>query len=550
MNEWNRNLVEQFSALPRNRQIMLVATAVGSLSFFLWISIGMGGQEFSPLYRGLDTDQTALIADALREQKIDYRLENGGSTISVPVADVPEARIRIAAKGLPGGASSGFELFDRPAFGVTDFVHRVNFIRAVQGELTRSVEQLEPVERARVQVVIPEKSSVLASRKRKPSAAVVVRLVPGRELDRVQTRAIVHLVASSIESLKPADVTVVDSAGRLLAPVGDETSPGTLPAGGAPAHQARVEAELANRIETMLEPVVGLGGVVARVSADMNWTESKVTEERFDPDSQIARSESRVDEFEALPEADGGAPGVEANTPEGSTASTPRATETDSDDPGRGSTRTTETLNYEISKTVSQRMTAMGAIERLSVAVLVDSEPRGAGGPAEGQEGDPAPRWTPEDLKQFEELAREAVGYSEERGDRIVVSAAPFRTPDLQIESEGFALDPQTIGLLSQAGRFLVQLFALFLFVKFVAKPLVAFFTTAPETASAPDAPSLPASVAELEAAGLPGAARSALAGASASASLPMPGADPGRAMPDLRNEESVMTIRNWLNQE
>ena len=240
-------------------------------------------------------------------------------------------------------------------------MHRVNYTRAIQGELARSIEQLDPVDRARVQVVIPERKGVLRSSERKPSAAVVVRLEPGRELDRVQVRAVVHLVASSIESLDPADVTVVDGAGRLLAPQGEE-SPGTLPPGGAPGHQERVEAELARRVESILEPVVGMGGVVARVSADMDWTESKVTEERYDPNSQVARSETRTDEFESIG-ADGGAPGFAANTGEGGGL----------DGGPAGSTRVSETFNYEISKTVSQSLTAMGTIKRLSVAVLVDS---------------------------------------------------------------------------------------------------------------------------------------------------------------------------------
>lgn len=535
MGELNQNLLKQISELPRGRQLVLLATAVGSLSFFLWISLGMGSEEFSPLYRGLDTEEAARIVDALRAEKIEFTLDDGGSTVSVPVTQIPEARIRIAGKGLPGGSSSGFELFDRPAFGVTDFVHRVNFARAVQGELTRSIEQLEPVERARVQVVIPERSGMLSASQRKPSAAVVVRLAPGRELDRMQTQAIVHLVASSVESLTTADVTVVDGTGKLLAPLGDEVQAGTLPAGGAPAHQARVEAELAARIETMLEPVVGQGGVVARVSADMDFTESKITEERFDPDSQIARSETRTDEFEAAPNVEGGTPGVAANS-----ADTPAA---GGDEEPSGSTRSSETLNYEISKTVSQKLTAMGSIKRLSVAVLVDSERRGAPtGTEDGQEAADA-GWSPEALQQFEQLAREAVGYSEERGDRIVVSAAPFRTPDLLLggEPEGFMIDPQTLGLLFQGARLAAQLIALFLFIQFVVKPLIAALASGTQGSL----PNLPASVADLES-GMGGSGTPALAAPSPA---PLSVAERVHDEAASRNEDSIATIKNWLNQ-
>jgi len=537
MDEFIRNLIGQIRALPIQRQVVLFATTVGSLSFFLWISLGMGGEDYRPLYRGLDTEEAARIADALRAEKIEYRLDDGATTISVPSSQLPEARIRVAGKGLPGGSANGFELFDRPAFGVTDFVHRVNFLRAIQGELTRSIEQLEPVERARVQVVIPERGSVLAARKRKPSAAVIVRLVPGHELDRIQTKAIVHLVASSVESLAPADVTVIDGAGRLLAPLGDAVQPGTLPTGGAPAHQARVEAELATRIESILEPVVGMGGVVARVSADMDWTETDVTEERFDPDSQIARSESRSDEFEAQPNAEGGAPGIASNT-QGTVAAGGGGGE----EGQAGSTRVSETFNYEISKTVSHKKTAMGAIKRLSIAVLIDSDRTTDTGSADGAGEGGSSGWSPEMLAQFEQLAREAVGYSEKRGDQIVVSAAPFRTPNLEIE-DGFMLDPYMLGLFAQGLRIAAQLLALFLFARFVVKPIANALSDGARPV--PVAAGLPISVSDLEAS-LEGGGSPALAAAP---QTPMTLADQVSVEANARNDDSITTIRTWLNQ-
>jgi len=528
-----KNLIQQILGLSLQRQVVLVATTVGSLAFFFWISTGMGAQEFRPLYRGLNPEEAARIADALSAEKIEYRLEDGATTVSVPVGQVPEARIRVAGKGLPGGASNGFELFDRPAFGVTDFVHRVNFARAVQGELTRSIEQLDSVARARVQVVIPERTSVLSANKREPSAAVVVRLVPGHELDRSQTKAIVHLVASSIESLEPSAVTVVDGNGRLLAPLGDEVKEGSLPPGGAPAHQARVEAEFATRIEAMLEPVVGMGGVVARVSADMNWTESEVTEERFDPDSQIARSESRTDESESAGGAEGGAPGVAANVPGESGAGT--------EEQAIGSSRVSETFNYEISKTVSHKVTAMGTVERLSVAVLVDSDRGPSAGAAEGDTSDESAGWSPEALEQFEQLAREAVGYNKDRGDRIVVSAAPFRAPNVEILDEGFSLDPSLLGLISQSLRIAAQLIALLLFARFVVKPLIGVVA---EAEPAHRAQGMPAMVSELEA-GLPGGSPQM----AAATSMPLTLADKVSSEANDRTEDSVNTIRNWLQQ-
>jgi flagellar M-ring protein FliF len=527
MNEWMTNIWEQISALPPQRRMILALAAVGSLSFFYWLSQGLGSKDYRSLYRGLEEQEVARVVEALRAEKIDYRLEDAGTAVAVPAEQVHEARIRIAGRGLPGGSASGFELFDKPAFGVTDFVHRINYTRAVQGELARSIEQLDPIEGARVQVVIPERKGVLAANTRKPSAAVVVRLVPGRTLDSNQARAVVHLVASSIESLDPADVTIVDDAGRLLAPQG-ESSAGTLAPGGAPAHQQRVEAELARRIETILEPVVGMGGVVARVRAEMDWTESEVTEERYDPNSQVARSESRTDEFESSP-SEGGRPGVVANaTGEGGGL----------EEGAAGSKRTLETFNYEISKTVSHSVRAMGEVQRLSVAVLVDSGPSAAG--TADLENPEEPAWPPEALDRFEQLAMQAVGFSKERGDQIVVSSAPFRTPELQAE-EGFAIDPEWMIFGSQTLRILAQLLGLVLFARFVVKP---FLGVVSDTAQASRV-ALPAPVSALQA---------ELEGGSAGAPMPIPAApltlaeQVGREA-EARTDDSVTTIRNWLNQ-
>ena len=548
MGEWFRNLVEQIQVLPRQRQLLLAGAAVGSLAFFAYISLSVGTPSYKTLYRGLEVEEARRMVDALRAERIDYQLADGATTIRVPVDQIHEARIRVAGQGLGGG--NGFELFDRPAFGVTDFVHRVNYSRAVQGELARSIEQLEPVERARVQVVIPERGNVLAASRRKASASVVVRLVPGRELVHEQARAITNLVASSIEGLEPSEVTVVDNAGRLLAPLGDEKGPGALAPSGAREHQARLENDLAERIEAILEPVVGMGGVVARVNAEMDWTESEVTEERFDPDSQVARSESLTDEFEALG-SDGGAPGIAANAP---------GLESAGAEPGpSGSTRKVETINYEISKKVSHSVTATGVIQRLSVAVLVDAGRAAPVAPGEGEaagegEATPAEGWSAEELQRFEQLARQAVGLSDERGDRIVVTSSAFQIPDM-IGEEGFALDPGLLGFGFEALRIVAQLGALLLFILLVAKPVIGSIATSePALAGA----SLPASVssleAQLQAGGEQGelgeGGEAARAGELAAPEVPLSLAEQVGLEAGSRSEDSVSTIRNWLNQD
>lgn len=525
MGEWLSNLVSQLRSLPPQRQLVLGLTAAGSLAFFLWLSAGLAKPEFRPLYRGLADDEVASVADALEAEKIEYRLADGGTTLLVPAESVYEARMRVAGRGLPTGSSAGFELFDRPAFGVTDFVHRVNYARAVQGELARSIEQLDPVKRARVQVALPERSSVIAARERRPSASVVVGLQPGRQLGPEKTRAVVHLVASAIEGLDPADVTVVDDAGRLLAPTDGDSPDGMVPAGGAPAFQQGLEAELAGRIESMLEKTVGPGGVIARVRADMDWSQSETTEEIFDPDSQVARSEQRTTETSrdgSLTE--GGVPGVASNTPDSVAAAEPAGGE------GSASERTAETINYEISKTVRHQSTPRGRLDRLSIAVLVAERP--------GEEPGTTRPWDAESLSLFESLTRQAVGFDEDRGDRITVTSAPFRAPDIALDEEGTLLRPEWVLLLMTLARGAAILVALVLFARLVVRPALEALARAPTR-------ELPARVSELE-------ADFATAQAAAAPSVPAARrtvAEQIGASAGGPSEESIKTLRNWLNQ-
>ncbi len=449
------NITEQIGAMSRGRQLLLAASAVGSVAFFSWIISGANKPDYRALYRGLEDREIARVADGLAREGIPYELADGGTTIQVPAPMIYEARMRMAGQGLPNGGSTGFEIFDKPAFGVTEFVHQVNYARAVQGELSRTIEQLDPVDKARVQVVIPKRRNLVADSDRDPRASVVVKLRPGSELERDQVRAVVFLVASTIESLKTEHITVVDATGRLLAPLGDNPT-GQLAAGGAPEYQERVEEELAGRIEALLAKTVGLGQVVAHVRAEMDWTESETTEEAYDPDSQVARSEQRSSEEESDgAAAEGGPAGVVANIPGGAAGGGP---------PVPNSRRTSETINFEISKTISRSVTPMGQIKKLAVAVLVGDRP------AEAPDAAPVP-WPAEELERFEQLAKQVVGFSEERGDQITVTSAPFQKPEFVEEEDGL-LTPQTLVLISDAVRVLAVLIGVFAFGKFVVAPI------------------------------------------------------------------------------
>lgn len=518
MNESIQNLRAQLLSWSPVRRAMFAATAVGSLAFFLWLGFGAVEMRYALLYRGLAGDEMAEVVQALDGERVPYQLEDQGEAIRVPADRVHEVRIRLAGKGLPRGGGAGFEIFDHADFGVTDFVHRVNYRRALQGELARSVAELEPVSRARVQIALPERSPFVGNRERQPSASVVVDLRPGTELSQAQVRGIVHLVSASVEGLAAERVTIVDGRGRLLAPA-EEGLEAAQPAGGGD-HQRRLEQDLAERIEAMLVPAVGPGRVVARVRTDLDWTQTEQTEERYDPNSQIERSEQRsVESDQDASALAAGAPGAASNLPGAPGAGV-------ADRGARSTSRTSETINYEISKTVRRSVEAPGSVKRLSVAILIDGKP----GAAEGFEP-----WEPESLANFEELAKSAVGFSKERGDELTITNAPFRALEGEEQEAEPWLSPDLLTLLATALRGLLGLAVLVAFALLVVRPLARALATAP-------APMLPARVGDLQA---------QLAGTGAAARALAPESHgPTRSAADLaklRADESVRAIQSWL---
>lgn len=470
MPEWLNGIAEQFRQMSPARQITLIATAVGSVAFFAWMSTGATGSQYRLLFRGLQDAEVAAVVDALAAENIAHRLEEGGTAIHVPAAMVHEARIRVAAKGLPAGTGVGFEIFDKGNFGVTDFVQKVNYKRAMQGELARSIEQVDGVEAARVQIALPEKTVFMRKNETKVTASVVTRLLPGRDLAEGQVKGIVHLVASSVEGLQSENVTVVDNHGRLLAPIGSGP-PGPNAPDGALAQQARLERNLEEQVVSLLERTIGIGNVSAQVSAELDWTKVQQTEERFDPDSQVARSE-RISEDTSRDGANtqvaGGPAGVVANTPGGGAGGGGTARESQT-------SRTTSSISYEINKIVSHTELPMGTIKRLSVAVLIDGMPPTA--PVEGEvpaEEEATPGFRPWDenaMAQFESLAKAAVGFSEERGDEFSLINAPFRT--IEVEATPGWFDPQVTVLITSVLNIVGLLLALVMFGRFLVMPIV-----------------------------------------------------------------------------
>lgn len=410
-----------FLAQPPARRAVLVGVGVASIVVVLGVAWWVQRPLFRPLFTNLGEQDAAAIVDALRAEKVPFELEDGGRAVLVPASKLYELRLALASRGLPEGGGVGFELFDRQTLGQTDFLQRLNYQRAMQGELGRTIAQLGGVESARVHIAMPERS-LFVSEERRPSASVVVKLAPGRSLARAQIDGIVHLVASSVEGLEAEAVTVVDESGRRLTPERRADDP-TRASGDALEHQLAVERQLAERVEGMLGAVVGRDKVIARVAASLDFSRVERTEETFDPEGAVVKTQRTTREESRTASGAAGAPGVQANlTNEAPATPAPDAPT---------STRRDETQSFEVSKVVSRTIGPVGALKALSVAVLIDGTWKEEGGT---RTFTPRPQ---EELDRLRELVKNAVGFDEKRGDRVEIASVPFQTEPAP-EAESF----------------------------------------------------------------------------------------------------------------
>jgi flagellar M-ring protein FliF len=420
-----RQLLEQltafFLAQPPTRRLALAAVGLASMAGVLALAWWVQRPLYRPLFTNLSPSDAGAIVEALKAEKVPYALEDGGRAVLVPGERLYELRLALASRGLPEGGGVGFELFDRQSLGQTDFLQRLNYQRALQGELGRTIGQLGGVESARVHLALPERSLFVAE-DRRPSASVVLKLAPGRTLSRPQIDGIVHLVAASVEGLAAEHVTVVDESGRILTPDRRHEEASGL-SGSALEYQRAVERQLEDRIETMLAAVVGRERAIARVAAQLDLARVERTEEVYDPDRTALRSERRTREETVGARGPGGAPGVQANLTNDAAA----VPETE----GPRSSRRDESQTYEVSKIVSRTIAPVGAVRQLSVAVLVDGTWSGEGG---NRVFTPRPA---EELERLTELVKSAVGLSEERGDRIEVTSVAFQGEAAAAPAEG-----------------------------------------------------------------------------------------------------------------
>ena len=407
-----QNLWRKFLALsPVNMAVALggMALVIGALiSISLWVQ----SPDYQLLYTNLSDQDAAAVVEQLNTQNIPHQLTNQGRNVSVPSNKVYEIRLSLAGQGLPAGSEVGLELFEDTPMGMTEFTQKLNYQRALQGELARTIKSLESVELARVHLALP-KEELFVKEKQSGKASVMVKLHPGRTLSQSQIQGIVHLVSSSVQGIPPGNVVLVDPKGNLLSGSKAISNDVMLTASNY-THKRKVENEMEQRIALMLEKALGTGKVTARVNADMNFDKVVQTEELYDPDSQVVRSEQTTTESMVGAAVPSGVPGIESLLP--GEEGTPEPTQSQGAAPTRSNEK--QTLNFEINKVVKQTSQTTGKIERLSVSVLVDGTVSGT--PPQYQ-----PR-TPEEMAKYLELVKNSVGFDEKRGDQVQLENIQF----------------------------------------------------------------------------------------------------------------------------
>jgi flagellar M-ring protein FliF len=459
------DVLQLFNRLGLQRIAAMGVVAVLMLGFFAFLIMRASTPQMAPLYTGLSFEDSSAIVDELQKQNIPNEIRGDGDTILVPRDQITSIRMQLAENGLPTKGQVGYEIFDQQnTLGATSFVQNINNVRALEGELARTISSLARIKSTRVHLVLPERA--LFSRDKKDPTASIVVSVRG-QLSNEEIRAIQHLVASAVEGLTPNRVTIADDTGNLLAAGAGDGSDATVLAGEADERKTGVENRLRTSIEALLANIVGDGRARVQVSADLDMTRVTKTAQTFDPNGQVVRStqtesvannssdksnnNGQVSASTQLPGANNTASSAVAGTSE------------------QGSTDK-ETTNYEISNVSQTEMTDPGAIKRLSVAVLVD------GTYTTDAQGNS--KYTPRDqamLDQIKSLVQSAVGFDDKRGDQITVANLQFAqgpTPTVQ-GTPGPGLFDFTRDDLINGAEMLVTLIIALALVFFVMRPLL-----------------------------------------------------------------------------
>lgn len=469
---------EWLTRIRANPKIPLMVAGAATIAIIMALVLWAKAPDYKVLYSNLADQDGGAIVTQLTQMNVPYRFSDNGSAIEVPADKVYDLRLRLAQQGLPKGGAVGFELLDQEKFGISQFSEQVNYQRALEGELARTIETLGPVKTARVHLAMP-KPSLFVREQKSPSASVTLSLEPGRALDEGQISAVVHMVSSAVAGLPPGNVTLVDQGGHLLTQsntAGRDLNDAQL------KYAMDVENRFQRRIETILAPIVGSGNVHAQVTAQIDFSNKEQTEEQYRPNSDPSQSAVRSRQLNQSEQVNGrnpgGVPGALSNQPappNNAPISTPpqnnaanaqpqnQSTST-SGQTGSSNTQRDETTNYEVDRTIRHTKLNTGDVQRLSVAVVVNYR--------QLSDGKPLPL-TADQMKQIENLTREAMGYSDKRGDTLNVVNSPFSATEETSNELPFWKQQAFFEMLMSAGRWLVVLIVAWLLWRKVVRPLV-----------------------------------------------------------------------------
>ena len=491
-----KNSFMDMTRSPNGRRVMLMIGAAAVIAVMIAIVLWSQKPEYRVLFSNFsDRDGGAIVA-SLQQANVPYKFAEGGSAILVPADRVHDLRLKLAAEGLPKGGNVGFELMENQKLGISQFLEQVNFQRALEGELAKSIQAVGSVQSARIHLAMP-KQTVFVRDQQKPTASVLLNLYPGRSLDQQQVSAIVHLVASSVPDLPPKNVTIVDQSGNLLSennnkPAGNTLDPSQL------KYVQELQQSIARRVESIITPIVGANNVRAEATADVDFSTSEQAAEIYKP-NQVPNS-ATVRSMQSSESSNGaganatGVPGALTNQPAANATAplnttpqqpalnpdgtpNPAATGATTGTAGAGGAATAAatptqrdvTTNYEVDKTVRYVQQPMGGLKRLSVAVVVnykrsvDKEGKTTFVPLSDTE-----------KTQINDLVKEAMGYNRDRGDTLNVVNSPFagmNNPD--VEPLPLWERPEIIDMAIQAAKYLALFVVLFIMYRKILNPML-----------------------------------------------------------------------------
>ncbi len=457
------SILQVLRNLGPKRLTIIAAVMVCVVGFFVWVFAEMAKPHYGLLYGDLDTGDSARMISELESSGVPFEIRHDGASIYVPKDRVLRTRMTMAEQGLPSGGSIGYEIFDNSdALGTTNFSQNVNLVRALEGELARTIRSIDSIKSARVHLVLP-KRELFTRNRQEPSASVLLQVKGAGTPTRGQVAAIQRLVASAIPDLNPRRVSIVDDSGTLLTSDSEDGDATALASSQADERRRRFETNLARTVEHLLAKTVGAGKVRTEVFADMDFDRINTSEEVFDPDGQVVRSTQAVEQTGSNREGTGGLPvSVGTNLPD------PNFGISEPSGSSASENRTEETVNYEISKKVINHVRETGEVNRLSVAVLVD----GTYTTTEDGSKTYQPR-SQDELDLLATLVRGAIGFNAERGDTVEVINMRYADMDVpEAEETGllFGLDKED---LFRIGQYLVVVILGVLILFLVVRPLV-----------------------------------------------------------------------------